>query len=324
MRLILRALLVTLLGASGLIGFMWLHRPGLEAHDSHRIPAPPSTQSGALTASWLGVTALLLRDDRHAILIDPFFSRPPGLLNMALNREIAPDEAAIRGWLQRLQIDRLDAVLVSHSHFDHSMDAGVVAKLTGAVLVGSESTANIGRGAEVPESALRVVHDQDGLEFGSFRVRFIASRHAGATGGRPTGDITAPLRPPARYLDYRLGGTWSILIEHPQGRILHHGSAGFIPGALAGQHADVAFLGVALIDDLDRYLHETADAVGARTVIPTHWDDFTRPLDQPLLPFPVVVRLDRFFDDVSRLRPELRVATLALAEPVPIGSLRIE
>ncbi|MGQ0622220.1 MAG: MBL fold metallo-hydrolase [Panacagrimonas sp.] len=292
------------------------YAPGLEQERSLRDESP--VQPGQLTATWLGVSALLLRDDRHAILIDPFFSRPPGLLNMVLNREIAPDEALIRQWLTKLNVARLDAVLVSHSHFDHAMDAGVVARLTGAMLAGSESTANIGRGAGLPESALRVVTDGDALSLGSFQVHFIASRHAGATGGEPTGDIRSPLVPPARYLDYRLGGTWSILVEHPQGRVLHHGSAGFVPGALAGRKADVAFLGVALIDDLDAYLRDTVDAVGARVVIPTHWDDFTRPLDHPLRPFPVVVRLDRFFEGMTRLRPQLHVKTLEPGRPVPL------
>lgn len=295
-----------------------LYTPGLAEELALRDEAVP--QPGQLTATWLGVTALLLRDDRHAILIDPFFSRPPGLLNMALNRRIAPDEALIRQWLAKLDVQKLDAVLVSHSHFDHAMDAGVVARLTGATLVGSESTANIGRGAGLPESALRVIRDGDALRFGDFHVSFIASRHAGATGGKPTGDIGAPLVPPARYLDYRLGGTWSILIDHPQARVLHHGSAGFIPGALAGREADVVFMGVALIDDLNTYLRETVDSVGARTVIPTHWDDFTRPLDQPLRPFPVVVRLDRFFQDMARLRPQVRVKTMELGRAVPLTS----
>jgi hypothetical protein len=90
---------------------------------------------------------------------------------------------------------------------------------------------------------------------------------------------------------------------------------------LAGQQADLAFLGVALIDDLDVYLRETVDRVGARTVVPTHWDDFTRPLAESLRPFPVIVRLDRFFDDIARLRPGLRVASLDPARPVAVSAL---
>ena len=75
--------------------------------------------------------------------------------------------------------------------------------------------------------------------------------------------------------------------------------------------------GVALIDDLPTYLREVVDATGAKRVIPMHWDDFTRGLDQPLLPFPLVVRLQKFFDQM-RARPDLRVQTLDAFEPVEL------
>lgn len=287
-----------------------------EADRQHHLPPG----EGQLSLTWLGVTAVLIRDASHAILIDPFFSRPEGLLRMIGNQRIAPDLDAIRAGLAAAGVNRLEAVLVSQSHFDHAMDAGEVAALTGARLIGSSSTLQIGRGAGLPESRLHEARSGEVLQMGSFRVRFVESRHAGATGGRPTGDITAPLIPPARYLDYRLGGTWSILVEHRQGRVLHHGSAGYLPGALAPYDADIALLGIALIDDLPAYLSAVVDAVGARQVIPTHWDDFTRPLSEPLRPFPFGVDLPGFLDRLARERPDLTVGTLPVGIPIPIGA----
>jgi L-ascorbate metabolism protein UlaG (beta-lactamase superfamily) len=306
------AVLVTLLLAG--IGGLRAWQPGMDLYSAHRAPA---AAQGAVTATWFGVTAVLIRDGEHAVLIDPFFTRPPGLLNLALNQPITPDEARIEAWLRRAGVDRLDAVLVSHSHYDHAMDAGVVARLTGATLLGSDSTAQIGRGAGLPETQIRIVKSGETAAFGPFGLTFIDSRHAGATGGTPTGDIGAPLVPPARYLDYKLGGAYSILIRHPRGGILHHGSAGFVPGALRGQQADVALLGVALVEDLDAYLAETVDAVGAKRLLPTHWDDFTRPLDEPLRPMPLMVRLDRFFGGMAR-RPDVKVETFTLGQSVTL------
>lgn len=294
-------------------------RPGMDAYAAHRDNSP-APAAGTLAASWYGVTALLLSDGEHAVFVDPFFSRPPGLLNMLRNARIAPDEALIADWLKRAGVTKLDAVLVSHSHFDHGMDAGVVARLTGAKLMGSESTLNIGRGAGLPETQLQLARSGEPVLFGPFEVMFVTSKHAGATGGEPTGDITAPLVPPVPYLEYKQGGAWSILISHPQGRVLHHGSAGFVPGALKGKQADVAFLGVAIVDDLAGYLAEVVDPVGARTVIPMHWDDFTRPLSEPLKPLPLLVRLDRFFAGMDELRPQLAVRTLDLGQPVALGA----
>ena len=303
------------LGAAAL-AFVFFVRPGLDAEAAHRYQSAP--KAGDLTATWFGVTAVLLSDGTHSIFVDPFFTRPPGFLNLVRNAPIAPDEALIRQWLARAGVTKLDAVLVSHSHYDHAMDAAVVARLTGAQLVGSASTANIGRGSGLAETRLDTIKPGEPLTYGSFKVTFIESRHAGATGGAPTGDITSPLKPPATYLDYKQGGTFSILIEHAQGTVLHHGSAGFVPGALAGRHADLVFLGVALLPDLDTYLANVVDAVGAKRVIPVHWDDFTRPLSEPLLPMPVAVRLDRFFAAMKEKRPDLSVQAFAVGEPVAL------
>jgi len=300
--------LALVLATVAVVGSFWYVRPGLEAYAAHGYTQAPAP--GTLTASWFGTTAVLLDDGAHGVMVDPFFTRPRGFWRLVLNRPIAPDEALIRDWLARAGVSKLDAVMVSHSHYDHAMDAGVVARLTGATLVGSESTLNIGRGAGLPEAQLQLARPGEGLVFGAFEVSFVESRHAGASGGRPTGDIVAPLAPPARYYDYKQGGTYSIFIAHPQGRVLHHGSAGFVPGALKGRQADLVFLGVALLPDLPPYLGEVVDAVGARRVIPVHWDDFTRSLDAAPLPFPLVVRLDRFFENMQRLRPDLAVQTL--------------
>ncbi|ROH93602.1 MBL fold metallo-hydrolase [Stagnimonas aquatica] len=318
----MRKWLARLLPALGLLlaaglAVLYSYRPGMAEYQRHRVAAAP-IPAGALTATWLGVTAVLLRDGEHALLVDPFFSRPEGLLPLALNRRIAPDEARIRAWLTRLGVSKLDAVLVSHSHYDHAMDAGLVARLTGAQLLGSASTANLGRGAGLPEAQLTVIAPGQNYRFGDFELHFVESRHAGATGGAPTGEIDAPLTPPAHYLDYKLGGTYSILVAHPQGRVLLHGSAGTLPGALRGERADLVFLGVALIDDLDAYLADVVDAVGAKRIVPSHWDDFSRPLEEPLRPFPVVVRLDRFFAAMREGHPDLRVETYGLAEPVAL------
>lgn len=309
-RVLFFAVLLLALVALVCLGWMFSVRPGLDSYQAHAYAGSKPAAGPALVASWHGTTAVLLSDGQTSIFIDPFFTRPGGWPSLMLNRPIAPDENLIRAALDQAGAPSLAAVLVSHSHYDHAMDAGVVAKLTGSQLLGSESTANIGRGNGLSEQQIRVVESGRPMQYGHFTVTFLQSRHAGATGGRPTGDITEPLVTPAGYTQYRQGGTFSILIEHPLGNVLHHGSAGWVPGMFEGRRADLVFLGIAAAPPTEEYFAQVVDAVGATRVIPTHWDDFTRPLSEPLIPLPFGVDVDGFFADAARLRPQLKVLTL--------------
>jgi L-ascorbate metabolism protein UlaG (beta-lactamase superfamily) len=289
-RLLLIALLLLALGVA-----LALHlRPSLVpyAHLMHESPA--AHDAGELKVTFLGVSTLLFDDGETALMTDGFFSRPSVF---SLLRPIKPDTERIAGSLRQAGIEQLAAVIVVHSHYDHALDAPVVAQRTGAVLVGSPSTANIGRGYGLDERRLVVPSPGETLAFGRFRVRLIESAHVPSVLPLP-GKIREPLVPPAAVRDYRMGECYSVLIEHDGRSILVQGSAGFIPGALRGVEAEVVYLGVGLLgrqppDYREDYWRETVEAVGARRVFAVHWDDFTRPSSAPLVP------MLRIVDDVD-------------------------
>ena len=251
-----------------------------------RFDVPAAT--GGLGVTFLGVTTLLFDDGESAVLTDGFFSRPP-LLQVGFRR-LAPNQARIEAALLRAGIESLEVVAPVHTHFDHALDAPVVAARTGAVLAGGTSAANLGRGYGLAEDRLLIVTPGDPARFGTFRLTWVVSEHCPPD--RYPGTITEPVIPPARARAYRCGEAWSILVEHDSGRTaLVQGSAGFVPGVLAGHQAQVAYLGIGQLglqseDYIRTYWAETVEAVGARRAVLTHWDDFFRPLDEPLRALP--------------------------------------
>ncbi len=288
---------------------------------------------GSVTVRFTGTSTLLFDDGATAWMVDGWFSRfgPIALLR----GEIGPDLPAIEKGLERNEVDRLAVVIPVHSHFDHAMDAPEVARRTGATLLGSESTANIGRGWGLDEGQIRVAIDRMPLRFGEFTITLIATRHfefpdpAVREQALSNPRITEPLVPPVAAFDYRVGQPYAIHVAHPRGSILIQASAGFDQGRLEGYAADVLFLGIGGLgtqtaEYRESYWRETVTASGAKDVILIHWDTLTGPIDGP---FTGEVRAATFLSsgtDETRAfleaklarDPELRFKTLPRYEEV--------
>jgi len=265
-----------------------LGRPSLTDF-AKRFDAPAADAGTPLTVTWLGVATLLISDGTSAVMTDGFFSRP-GLAGVALRR-VEPSLERIIGCLERTRVRNLDAVIPVHTHYDHALDSAVVAGRTAAVLVGGESAANVGRGHTLPDDRVVVAKPGEPLTFGAYEVTLIESKHS--TPDRYPGVITEPITPPAKASAYKCGEAWSVLIGHRQTgrRALIQGSAGFVEGALAEQHAEAVYLGVAQLglqpeEYIVDYWTEVVRSVGARRVVLIHWDDFFHPLTEPLRALP--------------------------------------
>jgi L-ascorbate metabolism protein UlaG (beta-lactamase superfamily) len=263
-------------------------RPDLNNYASY-FNAPAAEERSPLTVTWVGVTTLLIDDGISAVMTDGFFSRP-NLLETGL-RPLSPSEPRIDGCLARIGVDRLEAVMPVHTHFDHAMDSAVVAERTGARVVGGASAVQIGRGQGLPEERLVAVTPGEPLTLGAYDVTLIEAEHCPPD--RFPGVITGPIVPPVKVSAYKCGEAWSTLVHHrpTDRRMLIVGSAGYVRGALAGQHAEVVYLGVGQLglrpeSYLADYWSETVRTVGARRVVLIHWDDFFRPLHKPLRALP--------------------------------------
>jgi L-ascorbate metabolism protein UlaG (beta-lactamase superfamily) len=283
-------------------------RPPIEPYAALVLPA--ASAGTPITVRFAGVATLVFDDGETAFMTDGFFTRP-GWTRMLFTR-IATDEQAVDAGLAQLGVRRLAAVVTNHAHYDHAMDSSLVARKTGAVLIGDASTMNIGKGAGLPAQAMRQVSAGESVQLGQWRLTFVPSAHA-PTPWSHTGQNVDPigeiLVQPARANAWHVGQPWSLLVEHGDGdqrrSYLVQGSAGFIEGALRGRHADVVLLGVGAAGKQPteyrrQFWNEMVRTVGAKRVIAIHWDDFWVGLDQPLRAMPYLT------DDLEATMTDLR------------------
>ena len=246
---------------------------------------------GAVTVRYAGTATLLFSDGATLWMTDGWFSRPGPLTT--LFGKIEPDRDTIRWGLEAMAVDRLAAVIPLHSHYDHAMDSPEVARLTGATVYGSEATANICRGWNLPEDRIALLSDGVAFQLGDFVITPIVSRHFQFPDPEMVqtmlvdNEIPEPLVPPASAFDYKLGEAYVLHVTHPKGRFLVVGSAGFIPGLLEGTDVDVIFLGVGGIGSQtaeyrEQFWAETVGATDPERIIPIHWDSLTGPLRGPM------------------------------------------
>lgn len=256
-------------------------------HGVDRLPA-----SSDIKIQFAGVSTLLISDDSTHILTDGFFSRF-STYDMLFGK-IEPQVEDIHWALDKMEVEELDAVLVVHSHFDHAMDAPEVARLTNSTIYGSESTANIARGWNLPDSQISIIQDGVPLHFGKFKVTPILSNHfefpdpemkEQALGGKQ--EITEPLVPPVSALDYKMGGAYTFLFEHPRGSFILQSSAGWKEGSLDSIQVDKVIMGIGGLGSQTEeyqasYFSEIVDEVGASEVYLVHWDAFSGSIREPI------------------------------------------
>lgn len=122
--------------------------------------------------TWMSITNLHLDFGGRGVVIDGYISRLPEDLFFGgggglawTHRPVTPDEAAVREVFDALGgKPAVHWLLNGHSHFDHSFDLPVWARLSGAPLMGPPTTCLQVRAAKIPAKQCRAV-------FGGERIR---------------------------------------------------------------------------------------------------------------------------------------------------------
>jgi L-ascorbate metabolism protein UlaG (beta-lactamase superfamily) len=259
-----------------------------------------------VTFRWLGVAGLEFSLAGSTLLIDPFFTRPSPWQVISL-RGVAPDRALIAKHVQRA-----DAVLVTHAHYDHMLDVPEVVRQTGAQAFGSRNTCDLLANYGLPTERYTCIAAGDRLSLGPFQVEVFPARHTHTPLDRwingPLPVRLAPGQQPLRLVDYRMDDCFSFRI-HTDGKTF-----------LAGNHPVTADVLLIAPFHSPAALAEIIGAVAPKVVVPIHWENFTRPLSKTLRPmfvtrrqgwagWPPLRRLDLavFVQRIEQIQPGVQV-----------------
>ena len=264
-----------------------------------------------LELTWLGTSGFRIGYGGFDLLIDPYLSRVP-FGAMTARRGVAPRWEPIAA-----RVPRASAVLIGHTHFDHAMDAPLIARAHAAPVYGGASMANLMRLHGLAERAV-VVEPHRPYEIGPFTVRFVPSKHSRLALGLWTpsdGELSCEHLDDLTPRAYRCGQVWGIHVEVAGTTFYHQGSCDLVDDELRYREVDVLLAGIAGRRFTPRYLTRLLGRLEPRLIVPHHWDDFFRPLDAPFA-FSLNVNVAGFLDEVAAVSKDFRVRTLTPLETV--------
>ncbi len=297
------------------------------------IAAPKA--DGVVQLKYLGTAGWEISDGRTVVLIDPYLSRLhmtspnddvlPGDPRPLVSRDVPAqsDTAVIDAHLTRA-----DFIVITHTHADHAFDLPYIAKKTGALVLGTESTRNVARAYGVANDKLIVVRGGDDLEFERVSIRVVPSLHGilrrapflVRNPGGPAAPSVVPsdVKAPLRVNQFAEGGTLAYLIRIGGKQILAFGSMNFIEREVEGLRPDVALVG-AMPErrEIHDYTNRLLRAIGyPKMVLPTHWDRFNVTYD--VSQRPAVERLQSFITEVRAASPKTTVVVPEYFKPIEV------
>jgi len=251
------------------------------------------------TLQWFGTATWRLTVGDTVIWLDAYLDRASTAAPLPLRAE---------------EIDRADAILIGHSHIDHIADAGLIARNTGARVIGSKLSCEIVADEGVAESQLAVCSGGESLSVGPVTIRTYPSLHGfndyrewPDEQGRDTRQRTAewraadPERTAAALAHLRdapekqreHGGPLAFLLEWDDFRLFWHDTPGMLTEsweAVADAEPDLALLAVAggfstpnlddqpFDDGPQAFVAHMASILQPVSVILNHHDDWCPPI----------------------------------------------
>lgn len=265
---------------------------------------------------WFGTDGWEISFGNRTILIDPYFQRiPTGFFAGKFDptTQIQVNETVIDQ-----HIKKVDHILIGHGHWDHIADIPYISKKTGAMVIGSETHANIMRAYGVPEGQIVQVKGGENMKFDGYTIEVFPGLHSlGPTKkfAVPGHRISVP-EVPKTVGELPEGDTLIYLLTiGGKFRVFLMSSANYVERALSGLKPDVALVASIFSNQIQDFTPRLLDALNhPPLILPTHWDNFERPFSDGAHDLRDVFgdagNLDLWVKDVKQHSPNTKVVVL--------------
>jgi L-ascorbate metabolism protein UlaG (beta-lactamase superfamily) len=276
--------------------------------------------SAGVSFKWFGTDGWEITFGNKTILVDPWLSRfDSGFFTGKFNPNATlPLDEALIGQ----HVKKADHILIGHGHWDHMADVPYIAKKTNAMVIGSETHANVMRAAGVPEGKIVQVKGGEYMQFDGYTIEVFPGIHSmgptkkHAVPGHLYHVPSAPTKigdlPEGDSLIYMItiGGKFGIFLMS---------TANYNERAIAGLKPDVALIASIFSNQIHDFTPRLLRALNyPKIILPTHWDNFEAPFSQPPRDlrdtFGDPANLDLWVKDVKQLSPKSQVVTMKYFE----------
>ncbi|MFH8404154.1 MBL fold metallo-hydrolase [Streptomyces sp. NPDC018019] len=242
------------------VGRIPVHRP-----TAAELSGPPAS---GLRLTWMGHSSVLAEIDGHRVLFDPVWGERCSPFAWAGPRRLHPVPVALG------ELDPVDAVVISHDHYDH-LDMPTVKAL---IRTGTRFVVPLGIGADlelwgVPEERITELDWHESAGVGGLTLTATPAQHFCGRG----------LRGP----QHTLWASWAV--AGPTHRVFHSGDTGYFPGfaGIGAEHGpfDATMIQIGAYSEFWPDVHMTPeegaqahlDLQGGRPdglMLPIHWGTF--------------------------------------------------
>ncbi|MDG2341906.1 MAG: MBL fold metallo-hydrolase [Cytophagales bacterium] len=252
----------------------------------------------SINLTYYGAAGWEINDENTTVLLDPYISRiklvgssttttvtSSDIQNLgqtddrpSYNREdfYVTDTVVVDKYIKKA-----DYIFVHHTHFDHAADVPYIAKKTGAVVIGTESMANLLKAHGIPGNQIITVKGGEDYQFEHFSVKVIPSLHSALRNKLyfNSGIISADHKIPLKIKDYVEGNSLMFYFRFKSKNILTMGSMNFIEDNIKGLEPNILLAGSANSrKNMYKYNERLLSSTGyPEIIIPTHWDNFRVP-----------------------------------------------